>query len=158
VGIPQGPTLIEARVAYASGTFAYLKQAQIREFFSSYLEEMNRIGYWWNAFNAHGELLRNLEEIGGLLYCPEVVLQEVVEWLVLCYIGTPGGRTQYGNVRPVFYSNVGAPISLSLLKVKNRNISNIVQSLQTNSERVRQAVSDEHVARRYHSILDSIEE
>lgn len=154
----RGPTLIEARVAYASGTFAYLKQAQILEFFSSYLKEMNRIGYWWNAFNAHGELLRNLEEIGGLQYCPEEVLREMVEWLVLCYIGSPGGRTQFGNIRPVFYSNVGGPISLELLKVKNRNIADIVHSLKTNSDRISQAVSDEHVARRYHAILDSIEE
>jgi hypothetical protein len=153
----RGPTLIEARVAYGSGLFPYLKQAQIKGFFSEYLLEMNKVGYSWGAHHSHGELLRNLDEIGGLEYCPDECIGKYVEWLVLCFIGSSGGRTSYGNVRNVFYSNVGAPISLELLTIKSRSIHSIVVGLEKGSKTVSYAISNEHVARRFHSILDEIE-
>jgi hypothetical protein len=153
----KGPSLIEARVAYGSGLLPYLKQAQIKDFYDSYFSEMNKVGYSWGAFNAHGELLRNLEEIGGLEYCPDDLLEKYVEWLVLCFIGSSGGRTSYGNIRSVFYSNIGAPISLKLLKVKSKGIPEMVSKLEGKSMSIKYAISDEHVARRFHSILDEIE-
>lgn len=153
----RGPTLVEARVAYGSGLFPYLKQAQIKDFYDSYFSEMKKVTYSWSAFNSHGELLRNLDEIGGLELCPEECLWQYVEWLVMCYIGSPGGRTSYGNVRNVFYSNIGAPISLKILKTKSRNLYPIVSGLEKDSKVVRSAISDEHVARRFHSILDELE-
>ncbi len=151
------PTLIEARVAYGSGLLPYLKQAQIKDFYNSYFDEMTKIGYSWAAHDSHGELLRNLEEIGGLEFCPEEFLDQYVEWLVLCYIGTSGGRTSYGNVRNVFYSNVGAPIAVKLLKIKSQNVYSIVTDLEKESKSVGYAISDEHVARRFNSILDVLE-
>lgn len=153
----RGPTLIEARVAYGSGLLPYLKQAQIKDFYDSYFSEMTKVGYSWGAHNSHGELLRNLEEIGGLEFCPEEFLGQYVEWLVLCYIGSSGGRTSYGNVRNVFYSNVGAPIAINILKIKSRTIYPIVAALEKGSKSVRYAISDEHVARRFNSILDELE-
>jgi hypothetical protein len=153
----RGPTLIEARVAYGSGLLPYLKQAQIKDFYDSYFGEMTKAGYSWGAHNSHGELLRNLEEIGGLEFCPEESLGQYVEWLVLCYIGSAGGRTSYGNVRNVFYSNVGAPIAINILKIKSRTIYPIVAALEKGSKSVRYAISDEHVARRFNSILDELE-
>lgn len=153
----RGPTLIEARVAYGAGLLPYLKQAQIKDFYDSYFGEMSKVGYSWGAHNSHGELLRNLEEIGGLEFCPEEFLSQYVEWLVLCYIGSSGGRTSYGNIRNVFYSNVGAPIAMNLLKIKSRNVYPIVAALEEGSKSVRYAISDEHVARRFNSILDELE-
>lgn len=153
----RGPSLIETRVAYGAGLLPYLKQAQIKDFYENYFSGMAKIGYSWGAHNSHGELLRNLEEIGGLEFCPEECLQQYVEWLVLCYIGSSGGRTSYGNVRNVFYSNIGAPIALNLLTNKARNILPIVSALETGSKSVAYAVSDEHVARRFQSILDELE-
>lgn len=153
----RGPSLIEARVAYGAGLLPYLKQAQIKDFYDGYFAGMAKIGYSWGAHNSHGELLRNLDEIGGLEFCPEDCLEKYVEWLVLCYIGSSGGRTSYGNVRNVFYSNVGAPIALNLLKSKTRNIPSIVADLEKSSKSITYAVSDEHVARRFQSILDEIE-
>lgn len=154
----KSPSLIEARVAYGAGILPYLKQSQLKDFYESYFNEMKRIGYSWGAHNSHGELLRNLEEIGGLEFCPEECLNKYVEWLVLCCIGSAGGRTSYGNVRNVFYSNVGAPISLKILAGSDRNIAGIVSDLEKSSKSVKFALSDEHVSRRFHSILDDIEE
>lgn len=153
----RGPTLIETRVAYGSGLLPYLKQAQIKDFYDSYFTEMTKTGYSWAAHNSHGELLRNLEEIGGLEYCPEECLGQYVEWLVMCYIGSSGGRTSYGNVRNVYYSNVGAPIAVKLLKIKSRSLYPLVVGLENGSKSVKYAISDEHVARRFNSILDELE-
>jgi hypothetical protein len=153
----RGPSLIEVRVAYGSGLLAYLKQAQIKDFYDNYFSEMSKIGYSWGAHNSHGELLRNLDEIGGLDFCPDDCLEQYIEWLVLCYVGSSGGRTSYGNVRNVYYSNVGAPIALKLLKNKTRNIQTIISKLETDSRSIVYAISDEHVARRFNTILDEIE-
>ncbi len=152
------PSLIEARVAYGSGLFPYLKQAQLKDFYENYFLEMGKVGYNWAAHNSHGELLRNLEEIGGLEFCPDEFISKYVEWLILCFIGSSGGRTTYGNVRHVFYSNTGAPIALKLLKNKSKKISNIVLELEKTSKNIKFFLNDEHVARRFHSILDEIEE
>ena len=153
----RGPTLIEARVAYGSGLFPYLKQAQIKDFYDSYLAEMTKISYSWAAHKSHSELLRNLEEIGGLEHCPEECLAQYVKWLVMCYIGSSGGRTSYGNVRNVYYSNVGAPIAFNILKTKSRNVYPVVVGLEKGSESVRNAIGDEYVALRFNSILDELE-
>ncbi len=154
----RGPNLIEARVAYASGLLPYLKQAQLRDFYGSYYAEMEKVGPEWRKYNSHGELLRNLEEIGGLDYCSEEYLDQYVEWLVLCYIGEPGGRTSWGNIRHVFYSNIGAPIALRILTNTSRKISDLVAQLEKNSKRVKHLLQDEHVARRFHTILDEVED
>lgn len=152
------PSLIEARVAYSSGLLPYLKRAQIEDFYNNYLSEMNKVNYFWRSFEKHGELLRNLEEIGGLEYCPDGLLKKYVEWLVLCYIGSPGGHTSYGNIRYVFYSNVGAPIALELLKIKSKGIQEMVSKLGETSKHIKCAISNEHVARRFDLILDNIEQ
>ncbi len=153
----RGPTLVEVRVAYASGLLPYLKKAQLRYFYASYFSEMKKISYRWGSYNSHGELLRNLEEIGGLDYCPDEYLDQYVEWLVLCYIGEPGGRTSWGNIRNVYYSNIGAPISLRLLSGTTRKIYDFVLQLEKTNKIARVVLQDEHVARRYHTIIDSLE-
>ena len=153
----KSPTLIQARVAYCSGVLPYLKKAQIKILFDSYFSEMKMVGYDWISHKSHGELLRNLEEIGGLEYCPEECLPKYVEWLVLCYIGSPGGLTSYGNVRHVYYSNVGAPIALQLLKSASIDISDLLTKLEKKSRQVKILVGNEHIARRYHNLLDALE-
>jgi hypothetical protein len=150
------PSMEVARVAVAAGTFPYLKRAQVRELFNEYFEKMRQVGYQWGSFRSHGELLRNLGEIGGLDYCPDEALVQYVEWLVLCYIGEPGGYG-LGVNRKVFSSNTGAPLALKLITGTSRDISAIVADLEKKSKDVRSALGSEHVARRYHSILDSLD-
>ena len=55
----RGPTLVEARVAFAAGLLPYLKKTQLRELYGSYLDEMKKVGASWGNYNSHGELLRN---------------------------------------------------------------------------------------------------
>ncbi len=150
------PELAEIRVAWAAGTLPYLKKAQLRDFYQAYLELMKRTSFHWKHHSSHGELLRNLEEVGGLDHCPEELLDEFLEWLVLCYIGEPGGYGM-GIQRRVFYSNVGAPISMRILSDSEEKLEKRVVKLRKSSKRVKAACANEHVARRFEEILDAVD-
>jgi hypothetical protein len=130
------PTLIEARVAYSAGILPYLKRSMLNGFFQSYLKEMEKVGYSFKSHGKHGELLRNLMEVGGLNHCPDELLPDLLEWLVLCYIGESsfGRRSGY---RKVFYSNTGAPLALEIIESCQRDISKIISTLGEASKRLK---------------------
>ena len=152
----RAPGLLEARVAYAAGILPYLKKAQLKTFFTNILEQMKKTGYSFRSHSSHGELLRNFSEIGGLNYCPEDIFEEALEWLILCYIGEPGGYGE-GRNRRVFYSNVGAPLALEIIKGCKKNISTNVAQLAKSSKDFKIACRDEYVARRFQTILDNLQ-
>ncbi len=150
------PTLIEARVAYAAGILPYLKKVVLTDFFRVFYEVMNASGFSFKNHEKHGELLRNLLEVGGLNLCPDEVLPSYLEWLVLCYIGEPS-YGQWSGFRHVFFSNTGAPLALELFAKCERDLAPMVNRLADASKRVKQACENEHVARRFQEILDAIE-
>lgn len=151
----KAPELRVARVAIAAGLFPYLRKAQTKELFSEYLERMKQVGSHWTKNPQHGELLRNLSEIGGLNNVPEELLVEYLEWLVSCYIGEPGGYGA-GYSRKVFYSNVGGPLALDILKASDRPIAKFITTLAKTAPKIKAAIADEHVSRRFESILDTV--
>lgn len=150
------PRLFEARVAYAAGILPYLKRSVLNDFFRAYLESMNKAGFSFKSHDKHGELLRNLMEVGGLNHCPDDVLPDILEWLVLCYIGEPSFG-QWSSSRRVFYSNTGAPLAFEIIKTCERDITAVAKDLGDSSKRIRQMCKDEHVARRFQEILDSLQ-
>lgn len=85
------PRLLEARVAYAAGILPYMKKSILIDFFKAYLEVMSRTGY---SFKSH-------DKLGGLNYCPDELLPNMIEWLILCYIGEES-FDHGGNFRRVF--------------------------------------------------------
>ena len=150
------PDIATIRVAFAARTLPYLKSAQLHDFFNSYLDLMNRTSFRWTSHASHGELLRNLQELGGLNHCPDELVDDYLEWLALCCLGEPG-EYGLGINRKVFYSNVGEPIALSILRDTNRSIAKRMENIRNKSERVKIACSNEHIARRFERILDEIE-
>ena len=152
----KAPELRVARVAIAAGLFPYLRKSQIKELFNEYLVRMNQVGTHWTKHPQHGELLRNLIEIGGLASVPDGLLPEYLEWLVLCYIGEPGGYGA-GVGRRVFYSNIGGPLSLDVLKTANRPIANVISGFAKLSPKIKSALANEYVSRRFESILDEVQ-
>ena len=152
----KAPELRVARVAIAAGLFPYLRKAQVKELFSEYLARMKQCGTHWTKNPHHGELLRNLIEIGGLSSVPDELLSDYLEWLVLCYIGEPGGYGA-GQGRRVFYSNTGGPLSLDILKEANRPIAKVISGSAKSSPKVKASLANEHVSRRYESILDAVQ-
>lgn len=152
----KAPELRVARVALAAGLFPYLRKTQVKELFTAYLERMKQVGHHWKKSAEHGELLRNLQELGGLEHVPDELLADYLEWLILCYIGEPGGYGAGWN-RKVFSSNVGAPLSLEILKAASRPIAKAIETLRKGSQKVKAAISDEHVSRRFEAVLDAVE-
>lgn len=148
----KAPELRVARVAIAAGLFPYLRKSQVKELFAAYLNQMKQVGYQWRKNAEHGELLRNLQELGGLEHVPDDLLSEYLEWLVLCYVGESGGYGA-GQNRKVFYSNVGAPLAKDILKEGKRSLGKELGSLRK-SARIKIALGDEHLSRRFETIAD----
>lgn len=146
-----------ARVANAIGAFPYLRQSARRSFFENVFENMKKVGTNWSAHEKHGELLRTFRDFGGLNNCPQEIGHSILKYLVLTYIGTPGGRTQYGNIRHVYYSNVAAPLIQDIFKSSELSLKSPLGEL-SNDKDVKRALSSEHVARRFEALLDLVEE
>lgn len=150
-----GRTLNErqARVAHVSGLMPYVRQTARAAFFERILEQMKTIGHNWSAYEKHGEILRLFEECGGLNACPPEQKKKIVLWFALTYIGTPGGVTQYGNVRKVFFSNSAAPIIEDIVKSQGSGFANLIEEIRED-ELIRSATKNQDVARRFESFVD----
>ena len=147
------PSAIEFRVAHAAGVVPYLKKLQVRAYFEGYWKKLSSTSHHWSSHGSHRTVLADLEEIDGLRFCPEELMGKFVEWLILCYIGEPGGYGR-GINRRVFYSDIGAPICLRILQISKLD-SNFVHGLRESSSQVRQACSNKHVARRLEHVIDA---
>ena len=144
-----------ARVAMQAGAFPYLRQAAKKAFFEAVLKQMTTIGHRWDRHDQHGELLRAFLEVGGLEFCPQELHADFLEWLILLYIGSSGGLTSYGNVRPVFYSNVGAPLAKEVfLRTKGIFVDNYKSIVKKKS--LKERLEDKHISRRFEKLLDEI--
>lgn len=149
--------LLYARVAYAVGALPYLKKAQLEDFFETFYQDMRIIGYNWRAYRQHGELLRNFQEVGGLVFCPAPVRGKILEWLVLAYIGEPGGYGTWGRYRRVFYSNTAAPIIQSLIKEASSLIREDLIALEK-TKAIKLAIRDKFIGRRFQELVDVVED
>lgn len=148
-----GPNRLLIRISYAAEVLPYLKQAHLRDFFSGVLQSMKQVGYEWGSYQSHGELLRSFKEVGGLIFCPTEIRFQILKWLVLAYLGSPGGRTMYGNVRHVFYSNTAAPIVVELIKEAASVVREELRSIHDDSD-IKRACCTTHIERRLESLLD----
>ena len=146
-----------ARVSYAAGVFPYLKQSHREQLFAEILGEMNKVGYRWTAYSQHGDLLRNLIEFGGLQFCPPTVRTKMLRWLVLLYVGEPGGRTSWGNIRHVFYSNSGAPLAAEIIKQCGGVVGDELKAMAKKDRAIAQLLQDQHLSRRYEQLIDLVE-
>lgn len=142
------------RVAMASGTLPYLRQSQLNDFYREVLAQMHQVGSDWSAYNQHGELLRSFREVGGLHYCPAEVRREILLWIVKTYIGTPGGRTSYGNIRNVFYSNTAAPTIREIISESGSLIRDDLHYIQGHHQDIAALAADKHIARRMEELID----
>lgn len=149
-------TDLQARVAQASGVFPYLRRAQRTQYFKDLLAAMHRIGPDWRSHPHHGELLRRFIEVGGLSLVTDDVRQDIMKWLVLTYIGEPGGYGTFGRHREVFYSNSAAPLIREILADARDLVRDDLEALAEDGD-VRRAIGNEHVARRFEELRDIVE-
>jgi hypothetical protein len=145
-----------ARVAIAAGVMPYLKRSDRTTFYEQIFAQMAKVGTHWTGYREHGELLRSFAEVGGLRYCPEKIQRQILKWLVLLFLGEPGGRTIYGNIRHVFYSNTGAPFAYDLIRDAREIIAPALREIAADRD-VRDACEDKYVAKRWQALLDVVE-
>lgn len=148
------PTLLQARVCFSAGILPYLKKSMLKDFFGAYYEHMVSTGYSFKNYAEHGDLLRNLQDVGGLTFCPNLLLPQYVKWLVLCYIGEQSFG-KWSSVRHVFYSNVGAPIAYEILQNCGKDLENLILQMEKDDD-VSQECKNEYVARRYQQLVDLV--
>lgn len=151
------PSLDQMRVSCASGILPFLKIAQLKQFYSEYFERMKTIGPRWDKHTHHGELLRNLIEVGGIEYIPNDITKQYIEWLIECYIGEEGGYGTFGRNRNVFYSNSGAPLAMKIITGCTRDITTFLNQAQSSNKKIKSLLKNEHVARRFEDIMDYYE-
>ena len=145
-----------ARVAFAAGVFPYLKSAHRQDFFEHIYSLMKDAGTHWKAYEKHGDLLRNLKEVGGLIFCPESPRKKILSWLVATYIGEPGGPTRYGNIRHVFYSDTAAPLIEEIVKDARAVVVQEIHEI-AKSKSIGACCTNLHIARRLETLLDFVE-
>ncbi|MCE7482438.1 hypothetical protein LZG07_10970 [Microbacterium profundi] len=148
---------LQVRVADAAGVLPYLRKSQRRAFFGAYLSQLNLTGHHWSGNASHGGLLRKLREFGGLRPIPDEELREILKWMVLCYIGEPGGRGMGVN-RKVFYSNSGAPLIAAMIQEAPDAVSTVLAGLSADKDVKRACAQSPPVERRYQDLLDLTEE
>lgn len=148
------PTLLQARVCFSAGILPYLKKSMLKDFFGTYYEDMASTGYSFKSYAEHGDLLRNLQDVGGLTFCPDSLLPQFVKWLVLCYIGEQSFG-KWSSVRRVFYSNVGAPIAYEILQNCGKDLESLILQIEKDDD-VSQECRNEYVARRYQELVDLV--
>jgi len=149
-----GLDLFTARVSFAAGILPYFKKSILKTFYASYLEHMNTIGYDFKSNDKHGNLLRELREIGGLEFCHDEVVPGMIEWLCQCYIGERSfGR--YSESRPVFYSNTGAPLAKEILIDTKHKVSPLIEGIITKSKPIQRECKWQYCRRRAQDLIDA---
>lgn len=147
--------LVVGKVAAAAGILPYLRQRQTRQLFGWILERFRLTSYNWRDFAIHGNLLDDLEDIGGLVQAPEEIRRELVLWMTLCFLGEPGGYGDLGRNRSIFYSDTASPrIKRMFSASKGQIISDLESS--TNDPRIKAAVKHTLIARRYEQLVDIV--
>lgn len=145
-----------ARVAYAMGVLPYLREAQRADLFNEIYAQMEKVGWQWRGYTERGELLRSFKEVGGVQYCPAEQKNKILKWLVLTYLGEPGGMTRYGSVRHVFYSNTASSHIEDLIKSSQDLIADDLRALAEDNQ-IKNRCSNQYIARRFEELLDLVE-
>lgn len=146
----------QMRVAKASGIISYLSKLQKESFYQKYYELMEDISYHWTKYSEHGPLLRQFKEIGALSNnIPKKPLIKIVNWLILLYLGEPGGYGPYGRNRSVFYSDTGAALAYEILENSSNSVNKeLILEIQENTDTIDQLIQDKHIKRRFENIID----
>jgi uncharacterized protein YihD (DUF1040 family) len=150
------PLIKQMRAANAAGILPYFKSTLLSDFYKNYYKTMKEEGFSFKSNNSHGELLRNLIEIGGLKYLKEPTLTNVVRWLIQCYIGEPS-YGYYRTSRKTFHSNVGAQLSLNILKESSSIAYPIVVELGNEDREIMTSNLNKNIENRFQNILDELQ-
>lgn len=146
-----------ARVASAMGLLSYLKRSQVIDFFEAIYNEMHAVGTNWGGYEKHGDVIRSFTEVGGFIFCPAGPKEKILKYLVLTYMGSRGGRTTYGNIREVYYSNSAAPLVEDIITTDRKLIADDLRALRSDRD-VQEKCEYSHIARRFENLIDLLDQ
>lgn len=144
------------RITVALGVFPYLRKIQRVGFFQSFRDALEKISFHWTSHSEHGAPLRALISYGGLNHVPDEERTPILRWLVLCYVGEPGGYGA-GINRTVFFSNSAAPLITEIITMSADVARDDLIALGSDSVISAKLDASPHVERRYQSLLDLVE-
>lgn len=142
----------DMKIAAAGGFSAYLKQSKVKDYLNGFVREIKNIGYDWRKYEEHRKIFDDLEDIGGVDVFPKEPRADLVEWMVLCYVGEPGGYGM-GSQRPVFYSNSAAPKIERIFKDLGSELADELEAA-AKTKFVKAATTNSHIARRLEKLRD----
>lgn len=146
--------LVVMKVAQAAGVTGYLNRNSRNDYYADLLQRLKKIGHDWRKHAEHGAILDELEDVGGIGQCASPdISQEIVNWLVLCYVGEPGGYGA-GYNRPVFYSNSAAPIIRRLIESFGPRELEYLKTAASDKEIKAVLGRKKAIANRYEELLD----
>jgi hypothetical protein len=154
----RSPQLKEMRVANVSGLLPYLRSAYKNDFYEKFYKMMDQTSYHWTSHEKHGELLRNLKDVGGTSFIPNGLKEKYISWLISCYIGEPGEYGFYGRNRKVFYSNSGAPLAYEIIENDETINRALIEKVVNESADIKRVIKNKYVKRRLEDILDLVSE
>ena len=139
-----------ACLSHAVGATPYFKSTKIADFYALLEKEFKSSTSSWGA---QSEITKIFHDIGHFIYCPPTKVDTFLKYLVLWYIGTPGGYGDWGRNRAVFYSNGAAPVIAKILQYRDINIYDKIEKLREDND-VSYHLDNRHISNRFESLLD----
>lgn len=145
-----GIDLITAKVGHAIGATGYFKKTKINDYYKSILKSFKKAQPDWSS---QGKVVLKFHDIGHFIYCPKSLINNFLYYLVLWYIGEPGGYGYWGSNRAVFYSNDAAPIIKRIVKNSNIPLYEMIENFRDN-QKFSEKISNKHIFQRFEMLLD----
>jgi len=147
-------SLAIGKTAYACGSLPYFKKSSLIDLFNTVYKRMKNVGTDWKQSVDHEKIFIDLEDIGGIIYCPDEILLDIIKWIVIVYIGERGGYGYWGRHRDIFYSDLAVPIIKRIFSNISKKHLEIIKNLKRDKDII-SLLSDKLLSRRYEDLLDN---
>lgn len=148
---------VDMKIAAAIDAVPYLKQRRVTAFYTEIGDRLLKILPSWDNYQRHRDPLNEIEDYGGLAVIPDDQLPRILRWLVICYLGEPGGYGQWGRNRAVFNSDAAAPIIERLIKGGDARVRPLLEA-SANDKKIAAAMNHQPISRRFERLLDLIDD
>lgn len=142
-----------AKIGHACGAVSYFKKVKLKDFYSSFIPEMKAVSGDWHG---QGAVCKKIEDIGGLIYCPNEIYEDFLKELLRFYLGEPS-YGPFRHSRPVFFSNSAAPIIARIVKQDGARAALYLNALRGKKSIKNILESSTAISKRFENLLDLAE-
>lgn len=139
-----------AFLSHAIGATPYFKSTKRSDLYSSLAERFKQSSSSWSE---QSNITNIFHDLGHFIYCPQDKIDIFLKYLILWYIGTPGGYGDWGRNRVVFYSNGAAPIIARIFQYRDINLYDRVEKLRKDKD-FSYYLDNRHILNRFETLLD----